>query len=187
MKKEILDEPIRDSFFDFLEQGEKVLWEGEPVKDYTYLFISYVFVSFLILLGLVIYSSSKSWFALILFMTFIIVPFVYTNFKQLKRKNEVRYAITQHRVFFRQKINREIQIDSISFKHIPRVYLNNNDDYSKTGNISFLLKKPAKGKFWTYTIDNNHPHELPTFEHVKNPKEIIQLLQQQIKNANTSL
>ena len=61
MKKEILDEPIRDSFFDFLEQGEKVLWEGEPVKDYTYLFISYVFVSFLILLGLVIYSSSKSW------------------------------------------------------------------------------------------------------------------------------
>ena len=30
MKNQTLDAPIRDSFFDFLEKGEKILWQGEP-------------------------------------------------------------------------------------------------------------------------------------------------------------
>lgn len=30
MKNEILDEPIRDSFSDYLEKGETILWKGEP-------------------------------------------------------------------------------------------------------------------------------------------------------------
>lgn len=187
MRKETLDELIRDSFSDYLVKGEKILWEGKPIQDYSYTIISTWFLLFFSLFSISIYQSSKSWLSLSMFLILIVLPFVYTNFKQIKKQRKVMYAITQQRVFFRQQIDQKIQINSISFEHIPRVYLNNYDGFSKKGDISFLLKKPAKGKFWTYTIDNNHPHELPTFEHVKNPKEIIQLLQQQIKNVNTSL
>ena len=33
MKKEILDAPFRDSFSDFLEKGESVLWRGQPKQN----------------------------------------------------------------------------------------------------------------------------------------------------------
>ncbi|MFK8009006.1 MAG: hypothetical protein AB8H03_21770 [Saprospiraceae bacterium] len=185
MKNQILDEPIRDSFFDYLEKGEKVLWEGKPVINYNFTIVVIWFILFLSPSYVSIYQSSKTWLSLSMFLILIVFPFIYANFKQKRKQREVKYAITQNRIFFKQKVNKKIQINSISFEHIPRVYLNNNTSLN-TGDISFLLKKPAKGKFHTYHIDNNQALELPTFQQVENPKTIIKLLQQQIKKSNSS-
>ncbi len=106
-------------------------------------------------------------------------------FQKHKKTNTIKYAITQDRVFFRQFIGQETQINSILIEYIPRVYLNNYDHHSKKGDISFLLKKPAKGKFITYRFDNNQPHELPTFQQVENAKEIMQIIQQQIRKHHS--
>lgn len=186
MKKEILDEPMRDAIFDYLQQGETILWEGKPIHNYSFTIIATWLLLFLSFLSISIYQNSKSWLAVTMFLILIILPFAYANFKQIKKQREVKYVITQNRVFFKQKINGKIQINSIPFEYIPRVYLNNNDLSLNTGDISFLLKKPAKGKFKTYQSYNNQPHELPTFENIENPKEVIKLLQQLIKAANNT-
>ena len=115
MKKLILDTPFRDSFPDFLEKGETIVWEGKPslksdsafssdpedYNNYDRHAMVAVFIIGLIFLLTAEDTPYVAWFSFIV-LTFLAV--ILPAWMRKIKKN-YSYAITQKQIIFQFKKN----------------------------------------------------------------------------------
>lgn len=114
MKNQVLDTPFRDSFPDFLEKGETLLWEGQPSNkslqkmepepnNYSDHSQNTFWVFYTILIIVLIYNGGSigAIVAMILIGIFSkVIPFLFSV-----NKNNYKYAITPKQVLFEIKKN----------------------------------------------------------------------------------
>ena len=204
MKREILDEPIRQLVDDFLEKEESVLWEGTPSIDsldgsfFFILFIAAFPGLFLLLWYLTMTENQLNSFyqiagSVIIFFSILLS---YNYSKQLKRIR-THYFITQKQILFQLKK----EIHSIPFTEINNIliidfdpigdpdyeddsiYLNKPDKDPLFGTIFLAVKNPKLIPFQTYDFRTREKRAQPTLELIKT-KKAGELIHQGIKNAN---
>ena len=109
-KNQILDIPFRNSFPDFLKKGETIIWEGQPThisqidpfskkggyENYTYWTAIFIVVAFFP------FNTNFSINGVIFTIGVIIIAFIIPWYRK-RKKNNIRYAITQDQILFQFK------------------------------------------------------------------------------------
>ena len=194
MKNQILDEPIRDSFSDYLDKGETILWSENPRLNISYfnhilkepveqliiaiaivLFLTFYLLEFLGPLG-----------GILIFLTYLIIEHFWVGFRNIKNKTTL-YAITQKRIFFSFNPLTKATIHSINFMDIKNFQINQNNFDKKSNTVFLSLKNPTSITFTTYNLKNGEGRHQPTLELIEDAKTVAELIHQGIKNTNTSL
>lgn len=190
MKKLILDTPFRDSFSDFLEKGETIIWRGTPRLNISYfnyilkkpleqipifllvtLFLTVFFLDFFGPLG-----------GIIINFIFIIIQHFWVEFNNRKKKR-THYAITQKRIFFSFKILTKTNIHTIYFSELLNFQVN-QDKFDRKENTFFLAVNNSKSiAFTTYNFKNGEQRHQPTLELIEDAKTVSKLLRNGIKNT----
>lgn len=184
MKNEILDEPIQYSFFDYLEKGEKILWEDQTQKE--------VLISIFEIIPIVFFSSilfsfrsfSMGFFLISTFSLLIIFSILYPKSKRIKRQRETKYALTPKRIILQQYIFDGLIVDQIPLEYIARVSIETNHFNFRIGDIFLLIKDDKKGLVKTYHPLIEQPNPVPTIWQINNPKEVLKLINEQLKEIN---
>ena len=198
MKKEILDTPFQDSFSDFLEKGERIVWRNEVPILPRFLYrinedgnekIDFFEVMkwggtvVFVLYHIINESVPYKWIVL-----FCLVVIIVTIISQRTERHQTEilpeYMITQKRVLFRLLEAPGKEIYEIPFSQIRNCIVVKNE-WSEKGVIFFAVKNPETISFDTYGGDGIRSQ--PTFEDIENPDEVAQLIRQGIQNANKLL
>jgi len=188
MKNQILDELTRDSFSDFLEKGEKIIWVGKPnlTMESTWKNklgkISFIIFSILILLEAFLYNKILlAWVKLffLLLFTFTLYRIYYAKKKDVE---QIQYAITSKNIIFK--------LTNLDFRKLPLTSILNikvirNENHLPS--IELVVKEGAR--FETYILHDNKnrfvtKRKTPTLEHIENTEEIIQLINQLTRPHN---
>ena len=189
MKKEILDIPIRDSFIDFLDKGEKLLWTNATEErmselNYSYKenntiitpeqFVTAFIISFSIGLLFYIFSAKSADLQSLIFYS-IIGGIYICIFHLLKRAppHLEAYVITPKRILFKTSYFPNNEIHQIYFSQIKDFIPQSN----RIRSMSFILviKDPKSVHF--KTLERHHP----TLENIKDFDEVTKLLRQGIQ------
>jgi len=192
MKNQILDTPFRDSFSDFLEKGEEILWEHSPKKSmYAIRSVKSKFYSnatiFKLLLGALLigifaYSIKTSvyWFN-ILFLPCIFI-FTWINQKINFISNYSKYAITSKKILFKAS-SKKVTVYQIPLSKIKNCLIGEQD--GSKGTIFIVVKNPEEISFDTFFISssgNIEKRHCPTLENIQHPEKIANLIRQGIQN-----
>lgn len=183
MKNQILDEPIRDSFSDFLEKGERIVWSAspriyDPINDnlvsiravgLIYLWFA---VSFSLELGI-------GWGTLVCLVIFLLMAF-HTIWKNRKR-SEILYAVSQKRIIFQLPYDDKKKIHQIELKDILNVVVNERTIDKDHGTIYIAAKNPNLIPFDTYNLGSGEKRHQPTFEMIRKPQEVAKLIREGIQ------
>ena len=193
MKKEILDAPFRDSFSDFLEKGEEIVWTYSPNDAPTFIGEkgSNLGVAFLAM-GF----AAPFIFALLYWSFSIKIPIVlallavllFFRKKRMQRgAKRTQYVITQKRIFFQLPSFSKNKIQEIPFLDLKSMIVTTNGN--GLGTIFLVAKNPESVTFDTYALDGDETKKRhqPTLELIENPEEVAQLIRQGIQNANKVL
>ncbi|HFC00199.1 MAG TPA: hypothetical protein ENJ53_05290 [Phaeodactylibacter sp.] len=188
MKNEILDTPFRDTFSDFLEKGEKILWENQPVKlplkgQMIFIFL-FVFMFLLIFVFMAASSRSASFFSTILVLCIIVIlgiVGIYPMYRQFLRQKEVRYAITKRQILFRQKTKKGVEVYSIPIKDIENISVEKNFYKSPIGDISFTMKETKELSFKMNDLASGAPLTYPKIQQVAEVVDVSKLIQKILK------
>ena len=198
MKKLILDTPFRDSFEDFLEKGEKIVWRGasekggnsvvpveieKPNPTAQMLLSVLVFIYFSGLLYFdFIYEKEITFWVMVLVRS--VLTFIYVLWNHLFSKPS-EYAITNRRVFFKSHHNRKEKIFEIPFLEIINcvVVENENED----GTIFLGVRNPAAIPFDTFAVGKSEREKRtqPTLENIEAPQQVAQLIRERIRKNKT--
>lgn len=198
MKKEILDAPlIKDSFEDFLEKNETIIWKGDA-NDPAYAITPRKRNSFsvdkwdLIKLGvailgivilIIIYFVNKGFF-MIAFIVIAALNGLLYNRKNLNSKI-IEYAITSKQIIIHSNYSKNNTFYNIPFTEIKNCIVTINEK-EKRGTIFLVLKEPDRVEFETYWVKDNGEIEKrhqPTIENISNPHEVGDLIREGIKNV----
>ncbi len=169
MKNQILDEPIRDSFFDFLEKGETIMWKGQPeLKEDSY-------------------EIDLGEGGIIFYLLFykIISP-IFRKIIHIGKNEKTEYAITSKRILFRLGHWKKDRIQDILFSQIKNLLITKYEE-NAIGTIFLVMKNPAAVNFDTFEIINHSKSEKrhqPTLENIKDIDKVTQLIHQGIKHNN---
>jgi len=197
MKKEILDEPFADSFSDFLEKGETIIWTdnaqspdfavvpigqkfwnlnpGQGVKVFLYVCLTILCFYFLTLFAPYIVG--------IIFILGITILFF--RKRNTFHKAVAEYAITSKRILFKSNISKKREILQIPFLEIKNCLVVNGEN--KRGTIFLVVKRPKLIPFDTYALNDDGAIERrhqPTLENLKDIDQVAQLIRQQIQQNN---
>jgi len=193
MKNLILDELIPDSFSDYLEKGETIVWQASAdkkeysiaptkperekvtVKNFSLdiLFLIFFFVSFYFIENL-----SNGEFYLLAFS----LMFLFILIERIRSK-PIKYAITTHRVLFKSIISRKVRMYEIPLSEINQCIIVENNN--QKGTIFLAIKNPDTIDF--DTLRNGEKRHQPTLENIENPEAVAELIREGIKNVNTLL
>lgn len=189
MKNEILDEPIEDSFSKYLEKEEILIWEDRSNKEFLISTIQIIpIIIYLVILLLAIHSSVQSFsMGFFLFSTFALLILFSTllpKFKQIKKQRRTKYALTSKRIILQHYTLDQLIIDSIPLEDIARVSVETNHFNFRIGDIFLLIKNNKKGMIITYHPLIEKPNPLPTIWQINNPKEVLKLINEQLKKIN---
>lgn len=169
MENQILDKPIQDSFSDFLDKGETILWKGQAeIKKSLYEFD----------LG-----DGGIIFYLIFYK--IISPLILKIIYVGKNKH-TQYAITSKRILFSLGHWKKNRIQDIPFSKLKNLLIT-QDEKKKVGTIFLAMKNPTTVNFETYEIINHKKSEKrhqPTLENLKQVNKVAKFIRQGIKDAN---
>jgi len=186
MKNKILDQPFHDSFSDFLEKGEEILWEGSSSlkKDSTtngsYFFLPLFFLS------LIIFDNSEFRITPLVMvpLIFIFIRILYLLNSKGENSENPHFAITNKRVFFRQKVKKDIQTNYIPLDQFTRVELTSFSLFGNPSSIIFFTKREYHPLFQTFFLTSNQPHEKITMEKLDAPTQILKILKSAIKDLS---
>lgn len=178
MKKLILDEPIRDSLADYLDQGENIHWQGISEVRKNFHFPDSPLEEFL---------ESLALFNMVLYHIFykIINP-LWVKLIHIGKNKSTTYAITSQRIIFKLGHWKKNTFQDILFSQIKNLIVT-TDEKNKVGTIFLVVKDPSQINFETFEIINHKKSEKrhqPTLENLPNIEEVAQLIRQGIKNAN---
>jgi len=201
MKNEILDTPFHDSFSDFLEKGETILWtktfeeeieiplilndEGQisfHLKKIRWFIIFIIFLS-IICLFVPNESGGLNWaFAGIIYVFGLVNLPRYCKIYG-KKIHQTSYAITHKQILFRLAHLPKNEIHSIHFSQIKSFITLGN----KLNKMTFILsiKNPESIPFVTYAIDLGEQRHQPTLENIEDHQAVAKLIREGIKNENT--
>jgi hypothetical protein len=181
MKKLILDEPIRDSFADYLAKGETILWRGQPQSTHLtfiheiILFLITNFISFVT----TVVSTQRYTLGIVIFLI-ISTVIVISRIKRIQRMKTTYYAITQKRIFFQFYQKKQKAIHQIHFSNVTNILLDVTPDVIYIG-----IKNPSQINFDTYNfnliVEKRHQ---PTLELIKDMEQVTKLIRQGIKQNN---
>lgn len=194
MKNQILDDPIRDSFADFLEKGETILWRGNPQLNNSIFdiivndILKHLFGVILILFFLTIYFMELlgMFGGFVIFSIFLIIQHFWVVFKN-KKKKQTLYAISQKRIFFSFTEQKETIIHTIEFQELNNFIINQDKINNKSRTFFLSAKNPKSILFTTYNFKNNDRRHQPTLELIEDHQAVSKLLEEGIKNVNTLL
>lgn len=189
MKNEILDEPIRDTFSDYLQQGETIVWEGQPRQNNPFTGGFGVGVFIFCFYFLLMHDAFKP-FTIPIIISILVGHIVFTVYKN-KKKGKTKYAISQKSVFFQIRSLGKTEIHTIPFEDLNNVIVTENDFYLSfkkgIGVIHLGHKNPAQLNFTTYDFDITERRHQPTLELIEDVNKIAELIRQGIRNVNTLL
>lgn len=181
MKKQILDEQIRDSFFDYLDKGETILWRGHPEKSnltFIHEIILFLVTNFISLVTTIV--STQKYTIGIVILLIISTVMVISRIKRIKRMKATNYAITQKRIFFQFYHKKQRTIHQIHFSNVKNILLDVTPDVIYIG-----TKNPSQINFDTYNfnliLEKRHQ---PTLELIKDIEQVAQLIRQGIQQNN---
>jgi hypothetical protein len=166
MKNQTLDAPIRDSFFDFLEKGEKILWQGETDLKQTS------------------YSPSIEVMILVFFLNIVIS--LIQKIINIGKNKKTEYAITSKRILFRLAHWKKNKIHDIPFSEIKNLLIV-RDEKNRIATIFLVVKNPTQINFDTFEILDKRKSEKrhqPTLENIKDIDKVTQLIRQGIQQNN---
>ena len=197
MKKEILDTPFRDSFSDFLEKGETIVWQGSAIdpkyavapiyKNYFNLNRREIIIMILAitLLGVYIffYDVLKSpELSFLVLVAFLLLNVFYTKYY---RNDVAEFALTSKRILIKSNHSKYRVIYDIPFSQLNNCIV--EEKKSGRGTIFLALKNPKEIPFETFTIKDNGEIEKrhqPTLENIKDIDEVTQLIRKGIQQNN---
>lgn len=181
MKNQILDELTRDSFSDFLEKGETILWEGQPEKNkltFIHEIILFLITNFISFVTTVISTQKYTIGIMILIIIFTVM--VISRIKRIQRMKTTYYAITQKRIFFQFYHKKQKTIHQIHFSNVKNIFLDVTPEVIYIG-----IKTPSQINFSTYNfnliLEKRHQ---PTLELIKDIEQVAQLIRQGIQQNN---
>lgn len=192
MKNQILDTPFRDSFSDFLEKGETIVWQASAEKkEYSIAptipekkKITIKSFSLDIIISIIFFVSffyiekfSEGLSFLLAFPIMLLITLIVRL-----RSKPLKYALTTDRVLFKSVISREIRIYEIPFSEINHCIIVENEN--QKGTIFLAIKNPDAITF--DTLRNGEKRHQPTLENIENPQAVAKLIREGIRKANSS-
>lgn len=191
MKNQILDEPIHDSFADFMEKGETILWRGNPrlnkshfdsiLQDIIGHLTGVTIILFILTLHLKDFIGL--WGGPVFLIIYLMIQHFWVIYINRKKKN-TNYAISQKRIFFSFTNRKTTNIHILEFKELKNFIANQDKFYSKTNTFFLALKNPKSISFTTYNLKNGERRHQPTLELIEDAKAVSKLLKEGIKNIN---
>ncbi|MFK8009003.1 MAG: hypothetical protein AB8H03_21755 [Saprospiraceae bacterium] len=200
MEKLILDTPFRDSYSDFLEKGETIVWKDSaidpkyavvPVKKKLFNFnrneiLIIILAGFFLGIYIVFYdklaASGTS------FLVIVLLLLLNVFHKQHYKNHIAEFALSTKRILIKSNHSKDRVIYEIPFSQLNNCIV--EEKKSGRGTIFLDLKNPAEIQFKTFTIIDNGEIEKrhqPTLENIEDPQAVAKLIREGIKNANISL
>lgn len=172
MKNEILDNNFNSELRNQLEVGEKVIWEGSPYKHrYNFMII---LIPFIFALEVAMEDTVKG---IILLFLSIILSFLWSiktgELEKFLARKYHKYLITNQRIIFQTRKNKQLQFQSIPFEDItyPSVYTNMLGQ--KNGTIFLNIKKTSSTSLILKDLKTSVEEDnRPTLEMIDNVKEV---------------
>jgi len=192
MKNQILDEFTDSPLHRRLEKGEKIIWEGAPLKASSFSLtqmdnnlISYVAVlgSLALTFGYILLFSigeGISTVRLIIYFSIYVVIVVQFLPSQNQALKKTQYLVSNHRILFQLWIENSEQIEEIQFTEIRDVIVSFDTDHE--GTIYLAVKNPNSIPFDTQNLQTGEKRHQPTLEMIENVDQVAQLIRLQIKN-----
>ncbi len=204
MKNQILDELTRDSFSDFLEKGEKILWQASAKKPgYSIIPINNdtkpkkeqsILMS---IISNILFEIVGAMFLALVF--FILSPFLdegafwglgllillFAFFYNRLKNSPTKYAITNKKVLFKSTQSRKVKFYEIPFSEINDCVVVENKN--KRGTIFLAMKNPESIPFDSFTILDTKEivkQHQPTLENIEDFDKVAQLIRQGIQQHN---
>jgi len=200
MKNEILDTPFLDTFEDFLDKDEKILWTGftaENVdsiyirnKDGSYslnygkLFLKILdfgmeFLTAVLIIGtpiaFYIFVEPATWKMYVPIIILFLLNFFFHYFIKNRRNNE--YAITSKRILFQFARLPKNEIHQVLFSELKDCIVTLDKDHY--GVIFLAAKNPQNLPDQLFEMDRHSP----TLERIENPEEVAKIIRAVIRNA----
>lgn len=199
MKEPILDTPFRDSFYDFLETKEEIIWKGEPKRYPSLIKNEKDFFGFAkndirgclnstfgILLFSIGFIQLEDYLIarLIWFFGYIASILAYDILIKNPYK-QIEYALTQNKAIFKfiKKGSKKVIIHSLPFKDIAKVDVAMEKDFDNIGAIFFYLKNPNEKPFTIRNVRHGVERYQITMELIEHPNEVVKLIREGIENA----
>ena len=197
MKNLILDTPFRDSFPDFLEKGETIVWEDSaidpkyavtPTSKKRFEFNrNKIIITILaaILLGIyIIYHEelASSGTSLLIIAALLLLNVLN---KKHYGNDVAEFALSTKRVLIKSNHSKSRVIYQVPFSQLRNCIVEEKE--SGRGTLFLVLKNPSEVQFETFTIKDNGDIEKrhqPTLENIEDPQAVAKLIRQGIKNAN---
>lgn len=198
MKNEILDEIIEDAAYQLLEKDEKIIWEGNPIFQPNYNFISVKYTDlnddklkvFILLFGSGIlaffYWIGVIWLfvnalqpAVVFFLIAAILVFISPRLLIRIKRKHTRYIITDQQIIFQLWVFPKIQYHNIPFSEIKDFII--SDDDQKHGLIFLIMKDQQKIRFETFDLINGEKRHQPTLEMLEDVNEVAQYIKKGIQ------
>lgn len=182
MKNEILDNNFNSELRNQLDVGEKVIWEGKPYKH------RYTFLLILLPLFFVVEAFMEDTTKGLLFLLATTLFSIFWAIKNgelekfLARKYH-KYLITNQRIIFQTRKNKQLQFQSIPFEDItyPSVYPNMLGQ--KNGTIFLNIKKSSSTSLILKDLKTSIEEDnRPTLEMIDNVKEVGEYIKLGIEN-----
>jgi len=205
MTKLILDTPYRDSFPDFLEKGETIIWEGQPslkseatsdeyekYMKFSFWGIIVIAICAMILTGVSMFITGTLIIAVIIFK---VLPYLF-----FFNKKKFNYAITQKQILF--EISKK-EIHTIPFADIKDIILvlsydlekieadyreaeqpvpefYRKEGIEKIGTIFLVPHQPDSINFDTINLQDNERRHLPTLELLDDAAAVAKMIKERI-------
>ncbi len=199
MKKLILDTPFRDSFSDFLEKGETIVWEDSaiepkyavvPVKRNRFDFnrneiLIIILAAILLGIYIVFYEALASSRASFLVIAALLLLNIF--YKQHYKNDVAEFAVSTKRILIKSNHSKNREIFEVPFSQLNNCIV--EEKKSGRGTIFLAFKNPDKITFETFTIRDNNEIEKrhqPTLENIEKPQAVAKLIREGIRESNLS-
>lgn len=192
MTPEILDADFSHPLTEHLEEDEIILWDDRSKKESFFsinrvinfilpmLFLFYFFG--MLSVGL-FFSSDPIFFLVFLFLFVLLSAAFFPKLKRRQQRYQTRYLLTSLRILIQQydQQKENLNIQSIFLEDIARVSMETNHFNFRMGDLFFLMKNDKKGFVKTYHPHYNTPDQVPTIRQINNPKEVLGLINKELK------
>lgn len=197
MNNQILDTPFRDSFSDFLEKGETIVWEGSPTDpEYAIVpvkkglidfnrnqIIMWILATIFIMTYIFFYDELIATGASFLIIGLVLLLGALN--KKHHKRDFAEYAISTKRVLFKSNHAKQKMYFDLPFDQLTNCIVVEKEP--GRGTIFLALKNPTAIAFETFTVKDNGEVEKrhqPTLENIENPQAIAKLIREGIQRTN---
>ncbi|MFT6320579.1 MAG: hypothetical protein ACJAT4_001506 [Granulosicoccus sp.] len=186
MDQQILDAPFDDKF-NFLEEGETILWQSgarkkgknliqkkayNPLKEFglqdlVYLILLPIICVYVLSYSLILFIIATLSYSLMLFIIHRMVK------RNLQKKEKLEYYITQERIIYLYPSDRKSEIFAIDRSNIINIKLQKHTTHSS---INFEVNNNPTSEILTRRFINGKSRIVGKLENIENAEEAFRLL-----------